>query len=492
MRRAAIALPVAAVLVALASTEAAGAAGWPMTIPIAGFCVPAPDDGSAVPRSAGALEVPAAATKPIAILDTGVDPDVPQLAGRVLQGYDALTGVPVSGDPDGHGTEAAGLAASSGPGVRGIAPASQILPVRIYDANRTTGAEAVSKGIALAVAKGAGVVVVEGSGPLSGATDDDIAKVTRAIDAAFAQGVLVVAGTGDDTLSDPMIPAALPHVLVAGAATATPSRSAPVNTGPWLDLLVLGEGVTAPLPASLCNHGFGFSSGSSFAAPSLGAAVALVQAQRPELTTQQLFELVRRAGTDLGAVGRDDDSGFGALNLAAAMDAAPLAKEDGAEVDDDPVWVRGPYAKRHPALLTTKKLRFKVKGTVSPAKDPADVYPVQLTKRERMVVTVAAADPAALLELTILAPGAGDFDVTDGLDESRLAATGGLSNDPQLEITASRSGTYYVAVQAADAVDPDDPTAAPADLEPYQLSAYKQHRSAKKKSKHKSKAKKRR
>jgi hypothetical protein len=255
-----------------------------------------------------------------------------------------------------------------------------------------------------------------------------------------------------------------------------------VNTGPWLDLLVLGEGVTAPLPGSVCVHGYGFSTGSSFAAPSLGGAVALLQAQRPELTTQQLFELARRAGTDLGAAGRDDDSGYGLLDLGTAMTAVPLAKETGAEIDDDPYWVRGTYAKAHPQLLTKSKLRFKAKGSVSPAKDPADVYRVSLSKRDRMVVTVSGADVGALLELSILGPGAGDFDVTDGVDEFRLVATGGLSNDPQLEVTASRSGTYYIAVSAAD-IDPEDPNSAPADLEPYQVSAYKQHKKAKKSSK---------
>src|SRR3954471_5250701 len=142
MRRAAIALTVAAVTAAAASPTLAAAAGWPLAIPSAGYCVPAPADGAYVPRAVGALSAPVAATRPIAILDTGVDPDVPELGGRVLQGYEALTGTPVSGDPDGHGTEAAGLAASAGPGVRGIAPASPILPIRIYDANRASSAAA--------------------------------------------------------------------------------------------------------------------------------------------------------------------------------------------------------------------------------------------------------------------------------------------------------------------------------------------------------------
>jgi hypothetical protein len=210
MGRAAIALTVAAALAASAGATLAEAAGWPMALQTTGYCVPAPEDGAYVPRNVHALDVPAAATRPIAILDTGVDPSVPELAGRVLQGYDALTGAPVSDDPDGHGTEAAGLAASSGPGVRGVSPASEILPIRIFDANRTSSADSVAKGIALAVAKGAGVIVISGSGPLDGASTDDVLKVARAVDAAFAKGVLVVAGMGDETLTNvATLPAAL-------------------------------------------------------------------------------------------------------------------------------------------------------------------------------------------------------------------------------------------------------------------------------------------
>jgi hypothetical protein len=485
MRRAAIVLTVAAVLAPSASgTSPAGAAGWPMVLPPAGYCVPAPEDTTYLPRVTRALEVGGMATKPIAILDTGVDPSVPQLAGRVLPGLDALTGGPVADDPDGHGTQAAGLAAAAGPGMVGMSPGSPILPIRIYDGARAASADSVARGIALAVSHGAGVIVVAGSGPLANAGAGDVLKVTKAVGDAYAKGVLIVAGAGDETSNDvAALPGALPHVLVAGAATSLPSRSAQVNTSPWLDVLVPAEGVSSPLPSAVCVHGYGFSTGSSFAAPALGGAAALLMAQRPGLTTQQYFELLRRAATDLGEAGRDDDSGFGLLDLSVAMSTTPLAKENGAEVDDDPFWVRGAYAKAHPALLTKTKLRFKVKGSVSPAKDPADVYPVQLTKRERMVVTVAAADAGALLELSILSPAAGDFDVANGVTKTRLVSTGGLSNDPQLEITATRTGTYYVAVEAADPIDPDDPTSAPADLEPYQVSAYKQHKTVKKKAK---------
>jgi hypothetical protein len=496
-RRVAIAVRVAAAVATGAGAGTVGAAvsaGWAgsasaagLALPSAGFCVPAPTDGALVPRAVGALDAAAdgLATRPIAILDTGVDAGAPPLAGRVLPGWDAATGAPTDGDWDGHGTSAAGLAAGAGAGVVGVSPGSPILPVRIYaPGSRAAPLDVVAKGITLAVAKGAGVVVVAGAVPAAAATDDEWRALVTAVDAAFARGVLVVAGMGDEALPDPFLPASLPHVLAAGAATPTPSRSAQVSTGPWLDLLVPAEGVTGPLPLGLCPVGFGFATGSSFAAPSLGGAVALAQARRPALSTQQLFEAVRRAGTDLGTGGRDDDTGYGLLSVPTALTAPPLAKDTSPEPDDDPFWVRSKdYVKQHPVLLTRTKLRFKATGSVSPAKDPADVYRVSLAKRERLVVSVSAADPNALLELAIRDPRVEDFDVTDDVAEWARVATGGLSSDPQLELTASRSGTFLIAVTAAPAVDPDNPAQTAAEVEPYTLSAYKQRKKAKAKAK---------
>jgi hypothetical protein len=244
-------------------------------------------------------------------------------------------------------------------------------------------------------------------------------------------------------------------------------------------VLLPAEGIEAPLPRALCAAGFGFSSGTSFAAPTLGGAAALIKAQRPGLTVQQHFELTRRAATDIGATGRDNDSGFGVLDVSAGLRATPLAKETSSEVDDDPYWVRGARARQHPALLTRKKLRFKAQGSVSSAKDPADVYPVVLSKGERLVVSAKAADSAHLLELQILRPTATGFDVTEGDPANVAVGTAGLQSDPPLELRASRPGTYFIVVVAPDPVDPLDPALIPADLEPYTLSAYKQRAKAK-------------
>jgi Subtilase family len=365
--------------------------------------------------------------------------------------------------------------------MRGVSPTSPILPVRVYDANGSANADALARGIALAVQKGAGTIVFSGAQKLSEVGKADQLKVVRAIAGAFKKGVLTVVAAGNDGDSEPSFPSALPHVIAVGAASPSGIRATFSNTGPWVDLLAPAEGVTAPLPPPSCVYGYGFATGTSFAAPSVAGLAALVAQLRPQLNVQQRFELVRRAARDIGIEGRDNESGFGMTDVGAAMTGVPQAKENNPEVDDDPFWVRGAYTKAYPPYVNKrKKVRFKATGSVSPAKDPADVYPVEMDKGDRIVVTVSGTSAGALLELSILSPSAGDFDITNAVDKNRMVSTGGLSPDPQLEVTAKKSGIHYIAIEAADPVDPEDPTAQPADIEPYRVSAFKQHRTKKK------------
>jgi hypothetical protein len=483
-RTAAIVLTVAAVAAAAAPSPAA-AAGWPAAIASAGFCVPTPENPTAVPEAVDALALMTPSTKPLAVLDTGVDPDSPELAGHVLPGWDAATKGPASGDPDGHGTELAGIAAGSGPGVVGTSPHSPVLPIRIYGPDRTTTGAIVANGIGLAVQQGAGVILLAGAALAGDASAQDTTLVRNAVDAAFAAGVLVVTSMGDASTTAPTVPASLPHVMAVSGANAQNLRAATANSGPALDLLAPSEGVYGPLPAATCAKGYGYSTGSDFATAAVAGAAAAVQALRPTLTTQQLYDVVRRSGKDVAAVGRDDDTGFGFLDAAPAQTVAPPAKEASAEVDDDPFWLRGRYAKAHPALLSATKKRFNVFGTVSAAKDPADLYPVRLPKGTRMVVTLNAADPGDALGLSILRGAAGSFDVTNEVAGSIAVAADGLSDYARLEVTAKKTATYFIDVDPPDAVDPDDPTALAAPSIPYRLTAFTQKPKPKKKAKKK-------
>src|SRR4051812_33869699 len=214
----------AAATVAAGAPDATRAAAWSLrpevTLPPAGYCLPANGVGAQVAQLVGAAGLPATATAPVAVLDDGVDGGAPELAGRVLAGVDATTGQPFAGDRTGHGTAVAALIAGGGPGGVGGSPGSPLLPVRIYDGAGVATATTVAKAIGLAVDRGARTVLISGWAPAGAATADDVRALSVAVDDALTRGAVVVGpagGTADATTAT--LPQSLPHVLVAGSMT---------------------------------------------------------------------------------------------------------------------------------------------------------------------------------------------------------------------------------------------------------------------------------
>jgi hypothetical protein len=177
---------------------------------------------------------------------------------------------------------------------------------------------------------------------------------------------------------------------------------------------------------------------------------------------------VRTTAHDVAPLGRDDETGYGLLDVGAMLSKAPGAAETSVEVDDDPFYVRGVNSRRHPTLMTRSR-STTLKGQVSPAKDPADVYPVRLKKGERFVASAVVKGADALVFLALWKPAVGDFDVTSEITKQQIVTSGGFSATPELKMRVPTSGTYYVSVQASDAVDEDDPEAVVPTSEPYTL-----------------------
>jgi hypothetical protein len=436
-----------------------------------GFCAARPlEPDTSVANAVNALGVEAPNTPTIAVLDTGVDPDTTELSGRVMPVLDAADGS-LQGDVDGHGTQVAGMAAAAPGLVRGISPSSTILPIRVYNGQGASTAKVMAKGLRLAIDQHPGVIVIAGADPLANASTADLATLTHLTSEAFASGILVIAGSGNEGAQAGSVPSALPHVLSVGASDVTGLRATSSNTGPWVDLVAPGSSLTTPMPKTFCDSGYGLANGTSFAAGVVAGAAALLTQLRPELTVSQRFEVLRLSARDIGFPGRDDEYGYGLLDLGAAVAArAPVIPEASTEVDDDPFFVRGHFAAGHPVLLKkAKKARFA--GQLSRAKDPADVYPVYARKGERVTVSVKAKSQDSVFELSFWDPKVGDFDVSDDSGKHRVVSTGGLATDPQLKMLVKKTGVYYVSVDAPDAVDEDDPTASVPVSEPYTLAA---------------------
>ena len=433
------------------------------------YCTMAPSQlDMTVPGVVDALGVIVDDTPPVAILDTGIDGASPELAGRIVSPFDALAGTDDGSDVDGHGTMVAGLAAGNPGLIRGVSPTSPVMPVRIFNRYGDSSTKSLLAGIQWAIDHGATVINISASTPLSDVSTADRAAVRRATSEAFSKGVLVVASVGNDGEQRADFPSSLPHILAVGASALDGGRAAFSDTGPWVDLVAPAVALQAPTANAFCASGYGLAHGTSFAAAAVSGGAALLAKLRPDLSAQDRFTILRTSALDRGLAGRDDEHGFGLLDVAKAIETLAPTVEASLEVDDDPYFVRGANTKGHPVRLARARAG-SVFGSVSPAKDPADVYPVKLKKGESFVASAKVTGTDNVVELGVWRPGVGDFDISNDKITQRVVSTGGFAVDPRLTFRVKKSGTYFVSVEAPDVIDEDDTDYVPPVTETYKL-----------------------
>jgi membrane-anchored mycosin MYCP len=233
----------------------------------------------------------------VAVVDSGVDADHPQLRGKVLRGADFfLVGdLPGNFDCVSHGTAAASIIAAApvrGVGFRGVAPDARILPVRITDRELNDDGNAtpisprvVADGIRYAADQGAKVINLSLSGY------GDFRAIRDAIAYAQAKDALLVASVGnrDDQGPAPSYPASYDGVLGVGSVDIEGVRAQGSQVGPYVDLVAPGQDVVAASRVA----GHHYWAGTSFAAPFVAGVAALVRAEYPELSAQEVAKRLR-------------------------------------------------------------------------------------------------------------------------------------------------------------------------------------------------------
>jgi subtilisin family serine protease len=335
---------------------------------------------------AGSLEPPGPG-KPVTVVDSGLDVSHPEFANRPdVQLLNAQT---VAGQEEDHGTSVSSVigAPSNGIGVVGIYPQALL---RSWDASPTRfgieDAMAIA-GIDGATLAGPGVV------NLSWGSDRPESELELAIARAVRAGLLVVAAAGNDRQrgDPPIYPASSPHVLTVGASDEQNRVAFFSSSSPGMD--VVAPGLDIPVADPFAGGGFTNAAGTSFAAPIVAGAAAWLWTARPDLDASQVAELLRRTATDLGPPGWDADSGFGVIDLEAAL-AAPAPAPDPEEPNDDVVDVRadGVFASPTPLLTSPSRRRATLAGRVASTDDPIDLYRLWLPARSRVRVTARAAD----------------------------------------------------------------------------------------------------
>jgi subtilase family protein len=278
----------------------------------------------------------------VAIVDSGIDPNQPDLKPHISS---ASTDIAAPGtalnDATGHGTAVAGIigATKNGVGMHGVAYNATLIAIRADDVNGS-GAfseQNVAAGINYAVSHGAHVINLS----LGGSTPNGFA-LKQALQGATSNGVVVVAVGNDGNSVDPNFPAGFAGTptgngaLIAVGAVDQNNVIASFSNrcGATANFCLVAPGVDIVTTARGGGYTGAGTSGTSFSTPHVSGAAALLIQLFPNLSAQDVVQILLTSATDLGAAGVDSLYGHGLLNLDAAVQPlGTLAVPSGSTVD---------------------------------------------------------------------------------------------------------------------------------------------------------------
>ena len=410
----------------------------------------------------------------VAVLDSGIDSSHPELQSQIVDGR-SFVNSSWEVDTNGHGTFVAGEIAAStnnGQGIAGIGFSAELLIAKIVRSDGTISPDAEARAIHWAVDHEARVINMSFGGardPRDPSVDTFSPLEAAAVEYAVSKGVLVVAAVGnaDSAPSEPWgyagYPAALPHVL--GVSSLSRDGSVPNFSNRdtrYNDIAAPGEEIFSTLPYTLtvltrpgcvlqgysdCGPiEFRRGEGTSFSAPQVSAAAALLFATDPGLQADQASNILTRSALDTerdtGCVrcttGRDSLTGWGQLDIGTAVrsldDALPDA--DRYEANDQ---VAGA------ATLWGRKGQ-RVTATIDYWDDRQDVYKISVHRGQRLVARLRG--PAgANANLFLWKPGTKNVGGA-AVDQRFLAAQ---SKSPgsldRIRLRVRQGGWYYLVVR---------------------------------------------
>jgi subtilisin family serine protease len=420
---------------------------------------------------------PTLAPVKVAVIDSGVDNTLPDFAGRIADARSFVGGSPFV-DTEGHGTFVAGEIAANldSTGIVGMAYSAQLLVAKVVTTQGDIPLTAEAGAIRWAADDGAQVINLSLGGlrdPLHPNRDTYSPIEASAVAYAVSKGAVVVAAVGnsDEAPSAPApwnyasYPAALPHVIGVSALTQAGNVASFSNRDPiFNDISAPGVNIFSTFPLALTEDRPGCpdqgysdcggadyldAEGTSFAAPQVTAAAAMLFAVDPTLTNSQVSAILEETADDVNAstgcsqcaIGRDRFSGAGRLDVARAIAAlqGPLPAPDRYETNDD--------AGTDAWQLWGKTI--PVTATLDYYDDPVDVYKVAIGPGERLKAKVTASWPGAQVNLILWKPGTIHVSGNQAKPDLRAAQSVATGAVQQLTYTAKAHGWYYVEVKDA-------------------------------------------
>lgn len=264
----------------------------------------------------------------VAVIDTGVDYNHPDLKDNILKdssgtvvGYDFANGDSDPIDDHGHGTHVTGTIAgigNNGVGIAGVTWNTKIMPVKFLASNGYGWSDDGAKAITYSVDHGARVLSNSwGGNGMSQVIND-------AINYAHDNNVIIVAAAGNNN-SDTrdFSPANNPNVIAVGASDSQDAKASFSNYGdidvyaPGVDVLSVRASGTSM--GNIVNNYYTRASGTSMATPHVSGLVALLLSKNPDLSNEEIRQIIRKSTDDLGDSGWDYTFGYGRIDAQKAL-----------------------------------------------------------------------------------------------------------------------------------------------------------------------------
>jgi thermitase len=412
----------------------------------------------------------------VAVLDSGIDSGHPDLQSQIVDGRSFVSSSWET-DTNGHGTFVAGeiaAAPNNGMGIAGVGFSVELLIAKIVRSDGTITPDAEARAIHWAVDNGARVINMSFGGirdPHDRNLDTYSPLEAAAVQYAVSNGVLVVAAVGnaDSAPTEPWsyagYPAALPHVLGVSSLDrdgTVPNFSNRDNR--YVDLAAPGEEIFSTLPRPLTASArpgclpqgysdcgpmeFRRGEGTSFSAPQVAAAAALLFGTDPALQADQVSNILTRTAVDSDRdtgclrcyTGRDPLTGWGLLDIGSAVRALgdPLPAPDRYEAND----------RISTAASLWGRKGQRIKATIDYWDDRYDMYKVKVNRGQK-IVALLRGPAGANSDLFLWKPGTtsiGGSAVAQRFLAAQSRSPGSLD---RIKVRVQQGGWYYLVVKIA-------------------------------------------
>ncbi|MCW3975480.1 MAG: S8 family peptidase [Candidatus Bathyarchaeota archaeon] len=267
----------------------------------------------------------------IAVLDTGIDHNHPDLKDNIIKGWNFVDGNDNTTDLDGHGTHVSGIIAATvnnGIGIAGIAPKAKIMPLKVISERGGSWLD-LDGAIRYATANGAKIISMSLGGKMSPAFT---LSTSLTIKTAYYNNVTIIAAAGNEGTSSKLYPAAYSNVISVSAIDKEHNKAEFSNYGRHITFSAPGVNIYSTMPTYPVfltteynySQNYDYLNGTSMACPFVTGIAALLLSKYPDLTPEMVKDTMIAQAFDLGGYGFDPYFGHGLPNAYKAITGMPI------------------------------------------------------------------------------------------------------------------------------------------------------------------------